>query len=88
MTQELTALAPPTMLIEDVAPPQIGGSILASVNTFQQKWISTSEEDESGPTIAHRKCFQSARSGNTPGSVFASLGISGDVFDESGQYEQ
>jgi len=63
MTKELTSLAPSTMKIKVVAPPErkysvwIGGSILSSLSTFQQMWISKSEYDESGPTIVHRKCF-------------------------------
>ncbi|MHC0039877.1 hypothetical protein [Pseudoneobacillus sp. C159] len=46
-----------------MAPPErkysvwIGGSILASLSTFQQMWISKQEYDESGPSIVHRKCF-------------------------------
>eukprot|EP00804_Cyclotella_cryptica_P020060 CCRYP_014853-RA/>CCRYP_014853-RA protein AED:0.29 eAED:0.29 QI:0/0/0/1/0/0/2/0/184 len=35
----------------------IGGSILASLSTFQSMWISKEEYDESGPSIVHRKCF-------------------------------
>mmetsp|Transcript_71185 Transcript_71185/g.189284 ORF Transcript_71185/g.189284 Transcript_71185/m.189284 type:complete len:377 (-) Transcript_71185:5-1135(-) len=63
MTKEITALAPSTMKIKVVAPPErkysvwIGGSILSSLSTFQQMWISKTEYDESGPTIVHRKCF-------------------------------
>jgi len=63
MTKELSALAPSTMKIKVVAPPErkysvwIGGSILSSLSTFQQMWISKGEYDESGPTIVHRKCF-------------------------------
>jgi len=63
LTKELTALAPSTMKIKVVAPPErkysvwIGGSILASLSTFQQMWISKAEYDESGPSIVHRKCF-------------------------------
>jgi actin beta/gamma 1 len=63
MTKELTSLAPSTMKIKVVAPPErkysvwIGGSILSSLSTFQQMWISKSEYDESGPSIVHRKCF-------------------------------
>jgi actin-related protein len=63
MQKELTALAPSTMKIKIVAPPErkysvwIGGSILASLSTFQQMWISKEEYDESGPSIVHRKCF-------------------------------
>ncbi|MCK5259453.1 MAG: PEP-CTERM sorting domain-containing protein [Candidatus Omnitrophica bacterium] len=36
---------------------QDGGSILASLSTFQQMWISKGEYDDSGPSIVHRKCF-------------------------------
>ncbi|KAM9947735.1 hypothetical protein ACTFIT_001068 [Dictyostelium discoideum] len=63
MNKELTALAPSTMKIKIIAPPErkysvwIGGSILASVSTFQQICISKEEYDESGPSIVHRKCF-------------------------------
>ena len=63
ITKEITALAPSTMKIKVVAPPErkysvwIGGSILASLSTFQQMWISKNEYDESGPSIVHRKCF-------------------------------
>lgn len=63
MTKEITALAPSSMKIKVVAPPErkysvwIGGSILSSLSTFQQMWINKSEYDESGPSIVHRKCF-------------------------------
>merc|ERR1712003_185514 len=53
MTKELTALAPS----ERKYSVWIGGSILSSLSTFQQMWISKAEYDESGPTIVHRKCF-------------------------------
>merc|ERR1712130_349605 len=49
--------------IKIIAPPErkysvwIGGSILASLSTFQQMWISKQEYDECGPSIVHRKCF-------------------------------
>jgi actin-related protein len=63
MNKELVALAPSTMKIKIIAPHErkysvwIGGSILASLSTFQQMWISKEEYDESGPAIVHRKCF-------------------------------
>ncbi|EMP30179.1 Actin, cytoplasmic type 5 [Chelonia mydas] len=63
MQKEIMALAPSTMKIKIIAPPErkysvwIGGSILASLSTFQQMWISKQEYDESGPSIVHRKCF-------------------------------
>jgi len=49
--------------IKIIAPPErkysvwIGGSILASLSTFQQMWITKQEYDDSGPAIVHRKCF-------------------------------
>jgi actin-related protein len=63
LTKELVALAPNTMKIKVVAPPErkysvwIGGSILASLSTFQTMWIKKEEYEESGPGIVHRKCF-------------------------------
>lgn len=63
MQKELSSLAPPTMKIKIIAPPErkysvwIGGSILASLSTFQNMWISKQEFDEAGPSIVHRKCF-------------------------------
>ena len=62
MQKEITALAPPTTGIKIIAPPErnysvwIGGSILASLSTFQQMWISKQEYNESGPSVVHRKC--------------------------------
>lgn len=63
MTKELAALAPSTMKVKVVAPPErkrlvwIGGSILSSLSTFQQLWVSRSDYEEAGPSIVHRKCF-------------------------------
>ena len=63
MQKEIAALAPPTMKIKITAPPErkysvwIGGSILASLSTFQQTWISKQEYEEFGPSIVHHKCF-------------------------------
>ena len=61
--KEMTLLAPEGMQIKIIAPPErkysvwVGGSILASLSTFQQVWISKQEYDECGPKIVHRKCF-------------------------------
>ncbi|TID21064.1 hypothetical protein CANINC_003524 [Pichia inconspicua] len=61
MQKEITALAPSSMKVKIIAPPErkysvwIGGSILASLSTFQQMWISKQEYDESGPSIVHHK---------------------------------
>jgi actin beta/gamma 1 len=63
MQKELTSLSPSSMKVKIVAPPErkysvwIGGSILASLSTFQNLWCSKQEYDESGPGIVHRKCF-------------------------------
>uniref|UniRef100_A0A9L0S0G6 Actin, cytoplasmic 1 n=1 Tax=Equus caballus TaxID=9796 RepID=A0A9L0S0G6_HORSE len=63
MQKEITTLAPSTMKIKIIVPPErkysvwLSGSILASLSTFQQMWISKQEYDESGPSIVHRKCF-------------------------------
>eukprot|EP00058_Branchiostoma_floridae_P004674 XP_002590162.1 hypothetical protein BRAFLDRAFT_90897 [Branchiostoma floridae] len=63
MQKEITALAPSTMKINVIAPPERklaawqGGSTLAALSTFQEMWISKEEYDETGPTMVHRKCF-------------------------------
>jgi len=63
MQKELVNLAPSTIKIKIIAPPErkysvwIGGSILSSLSTFGEMWISKEEYDESGPAIVHRKCF-------------------------------
>ncbi|KAG7222688.1 hypothetical protein INR49_026297 [Caranx melampygus] len=57
MQKEITALAPSTMKIKIIAPPErkysvwIGGSILASLSTFQQMWISKQEYDEAAEVM-------------------------------------
>ncbi len=47
-----------------IAPPDrkklvgIGGSILASLSTFQGMWITKEEYDVGkGPSLVHRKCY-------------------------------
>jgi actin-related protein len=61
LTQELTGLAPSKIKV--IAPPErkysvwLGGSILASLSSFQQMLISKAEYDEYGSYIVHRKCF-------------------------------
>ncbi|XP_077377908.1 actin, cytoplasmic 1-like isoform X6 [Festucalex cinctus] len=63
MQKEITALAPPAMKVKVIAPPErkysvwIGGSILASLDTFQKMWITKQDYDETGPCVVHRKCF-------------------------------
>ena len=63
MQKEIAALAPPAMKVKVIAPSErkystwIGGSILTSLSTFQQMWISKQEYDECGPSLVHRKCI-------------------------------
>jgi len=63
LTKEITDKAPSTMKIKVLAPPErkflvwIGGSILASLSTFQAMWITKAEFQETGAQIVHRKCF-------------------------------
>jgi len=62
LEKEIKQLAPQGMDIKVIAPPErkysvwIGGSILASLSTFEEMWVTKEEYDESGPTIVHRKC--------------------------------
>jgi len=62
LNKEIVNLAPASMSIKIVAPPErkysvwIGGSILASLSTFEDMWVTKEEYDESGPSIVHRKC--------------------------------
>jgi len=63
MHKELVSLAPHTMKIKIVAPPErkysvwIGGSILASLQSFKTMWITKQEFQEAGSSIVHKKCF-------------------------------
>jgi len=60
--REVSMLAPKTIRVKIVAPPErkysvwIGGSVLASLSTFQTMWISKEEYDESGVGIVHQRC--------------------------------
>ena len=63
LTSEMRRLAPQAVTVRVITPPErkysvwIGGSILTSLNTFQENWILREEYDESGPSIVHRKCL-------------------------------
>ena len=63
MLKEIVHLVGGNSKIKIIAPPErkysvwIGGSILASLSTFQELWITKAEYDESGTAIVHRKCF-------------------------------
>ncbi|CAG9573785.1 unnamed protein product [Danaus chrysippus] len=63
--KELAARAPSAHRLKTSAPPAhserrfaawIGGSILASIGSFQQMWISSQEYDEGGKGQLERKC--------------------------------
>merc|ERR1711879_640159 len=63
LTQEIAAEAPASVKVNVTAPPErkylvwIGGSILASLSTFQNVWLTRAEYDEYGPEIVHRKFY-------------------------------
>jgi len=63
MTKEMNSLAPPTVKVKVATPVErkysvwIGGSILASLTTFEPMWVTRKEYDETGASIIHRKCF-------------------------------
>lgn len=62
MQKEMLSLVPTTVRTKVHAPPErpylvwIGGSILASLSTFQDLWISKEEYAEYGPSVAYFKC--------------------------------
>lgn len=64
LTKEIKNLAPSSVKVSVIAPPErkystwIGGSILASLASFQSKWISKEDYDEYGPSVVHKKCFK------------------------------
>jgi len=63
LKKDISNLAPSSINVNIHAPEErkysvwIGGSILSSLSTFGQMWITRSEYDESGPAIVHKKCF-------------------------------
>lgn len=61
LAREVKALAPDSMTIHVIAPPDpehavfIGGSILSSLSTFEEMWVTAPEYDQSGSGIFDRK---------------------------------
>lgn len=61
--RELNEMLPSKTKISVVSPPNrknsawIGGSVLVSLATFSQMWITKEEYEEVGPEIIHLKCF-------------------------------
>ena len=60
MSAEMNKLSPQTRHVRIQNIPEkkysawIGGSILASLSSFQEWWISKDEYDENGPGVVHR----------------------------------
>ncbi|KAJ3428955.1 actin-2 [Anaeramoeba flamelloides] len=63
LKREITALAPQSMNVEIIAPPNrknstwIGASIIANINSIPPYWIFKRDYEESGPSIVHTKCL-------------------------------
>ena len=63
LTAELKALVPDLVEPKVSGSPErkysvwIGGSILCSLPSFEDLWITKKEYEEFGPSIVHRKCF-------------------------------
>lgn len=61
LDKEITALAPASMNVKIIAPPErkysawIGASMLASEPSFEPMWITMAEYEDAGPSIVHRK---------------------------------
>ena len=61
--KDMNSFVPSTMKINVISSPErkysvwIGGSILSSLSSFQEMWVTKAEYDESGSSIVHRKCF-------------------------------
>lgn len=62
LTKEISEMIPENVEVKIIAPPErmysvwIGGSILASLKTFQKMWVTKKEYKDIGPTVVHR-CF-------------------------------
>eukprot|EP01083_Nonionella_stella_P019557 54313_1 len=63
LQKEMCKLSDGSNNVKVIAPQErkysawIGGSILASLRSFQDSWISKDEYDECGPVMVQRKCF-------------------------------
>lgn len=60
--KEVVSLAPPTMAVRTIAPPSrkysawAGGSLLASSDDFEGRWVTKAEYDKNGYSIVGSKC--------------------------------
>merc|ERR1719400_810916 len=63
LQHEIRQLAPSNVKVKVIAAAErkysvwIGGSILSSLQSFKEMWITKEHYDESGPAIVHRMCF-------------------------------
>ena len=63
LRKEIASLAPSSVTVKVVAPENrrygafAGGSVLASLETFQSMWVTRAEYDETGPAIVDKKCI-------------------------------
>ena len=63
LQNEMEQLAPTSAKVKVIAPAErkysvfIGGSILSSLSSFQDMWITKDEYDELGPAVVNIKCF-------------------------------
>jgi actin-related protein len=59
---EITNLAPDSMEVKIIAPPErkysawLGGSLLASSDNFEERWVTKEEYAKDGYSIVHSKC--------------------------------
>jgi actin beta/gamma 1 len=62
LRKEIISLAPPTMSVNIIAPPErkysawSGGSRLASSDDFEERWVTKEEYAQDGYSIVHSKC--------------------------------
>lgn len=62
LLKEMACLAPSTVMLHVVAAPErrisvwIGGSILGSLSSMNDKWITAADYDEWGPSVVDTKC--------------------------------
>ena len=61
--KDLSKLVPSETTINIISPEKrnisswIGASVLSSLATFSQMWVSKAEYEETGSSIVHWKCF-------------------------------
>ncbi|HTN88503.1 MAG TPA: actin, cytoplasmic 2 [Sorangium sp.] len=63
LQRDIASLAPPSVKVKVVAPENrrygafAGGSVLASLETFESMWVTRADYDEAGPAIVDKKCI-------------------------------